>query len=160
MLVEQHVGERTARALAQAFGSIENLQSATLPQLTSIRDVGLVVAQSVYSFFKSEANLQILRRLHELGVVPETAAMRAGGRLSGKNFVFTGTLNRLNRTEARKMVEDLGGNVLGSVSGKTDYLVSGEEAGSKLEKARALGVQILDEAAFAVMIYESGIEER
>jgi DNA ligase (NAD+) len=92
----------------------------------------------------------------DLGVAPLSGDKKVGGRLSGKSFVFTGTLTRFNREHARKMVEDEGGNVVGSVSGKTDFVVAGEEAGGKLAKARELGVTVLDEDGFLSML-SSGI---
>lgn len=148
----RHVGERTAIALSQAFGSIENLERATLEELTSVRDIGPTVAQSIRTFFDNRDNLSIVAQMLELGVIPLSGAKKVGGRLSGKSFVFTGTLTRFSRDHARKLVEDEGGNVLGSVSRKTDYVVAGEEAGSKLAKAMELGVEVLSEDEFMNII--------
>ncbi|HIJ80147.1 MAG TPA: NAD-dependent DNA ligase LigA [Desulfuromonadales bacterium] len=148
----RHVGERTARALARAFGSLENLQRASLNELTGIRDIGVTVAQSVHSFFNTAENMAVITRLMEYGVAPTSSAMTVGGRFSGKNFVFTGTLNVFTREQARKVVEDEGGNVIGSVSRKTDYVVAGHEAGSKLDRAMALGVTILTEDDFMKLL--------
>jgi len=148
----RHVGERTAKALSQAFGSIQNLEGATLEELTSIRDIGGTVAQSIRTFFDNSDNLSIIGQIMELGVTPESGVKRVGGRLSGKSFVFTGSLTRFSRDEARKLVEDEGGNVGGSVSRKTDYVVAGEEAGSKLKKAQELGVTTLGESEFLAML--------
>ena len=147
----RHVGERTAKILSQAFGSIDNLEKATLEELVSIRDIGSTVAQSVRTFFDNSDNLSIIRQMLELGVAPVSGVKKVGGRLSGKSFVFTGTLTRFSRDEDRKLVEDQGGNVVGSVSRKTDYVVAGEEAGSKLTKAVALGVNVIGEDAFLAM---------
>lgn len=144
----RHVGERTAKALAQAFGSLDNLAMATIVELTSIRDIGATVAQSIFAFFNNPDNLAVINRLQESGVSPAAVIKTVGGRLSGRSFVFTGTLNSLGRDQARKLVEEQGGNVVGSVSRKTDYVVAGEEAGSKLIKARELGVAVLDEEEF------------
>ncbi len=144
----RHVGERTAKALAQAFGSLENLEKATIEELTSVRDIGSAVAQSIFTFFSTPDNRAVISQLGALGVSPGSVAKTVGGRLSGKSFVFTGTLTRFNRDYARKLVEDQGGSVVGSVSGKTDYVVAGEEAGSKLAKARDLGVTVLGEQEF------------
>lgn len=144
----RHVGERTAKALAQAFGSLENLKRTTVEELISIRDIGLTVAQSIYSFFNNPENLIVLAELEKLGVAPASVAKTVGGSLSGRSFVFTGTLTRFSREQARKLVEDHGGNVVGSISKKTDYIVVGEDAGSKLTKARELGVTILSEDDF------------
>ncbi len=148
----RHVGERTAKALSQAFGNIDNLKAATLEELTSIRDIGATVAESIRTFFDNRNNLAIIGQLLELGVAPLSGTKKVGGRLSGKSFVFTGTLTRFNRDEARKLVEDEGGNVVGSVSRKTDYVVAGEEAGSKLKKAQELGVTVLGENEFLALI--------
>lgn len=148
----RHVGERTAKTLAQAFGSLENLEAATLEELTSIRDIGAIVAQSIRTFFDNGENLSVIRRMIEAGVTPSVTSKKVGGIFSGKNFVFTGTLSRFSRDEARKLVEDQGGNVVGSVSKKTDYVVAGDEAGSKLAKARGLGVAVLGEDEFLALM--------
>lgn len=150
----RHVGQRTAKVLAQAFGSLQNLQLATLTELTSIRDIGATVAQSIRTFFDNPDNLAIISSMLQSGVTPTATAKTVGGRLSGTSFVFTGTLTRFSREQARKLVEDAGGNVLGSVSRKTAYLVAGDEAGSKLDKARELGVTVLDEEAFIGILAE------
>jgi DNA ligase (NAD+) len=148
----RHVGERTAKSLAQSFGSLENIEKATVEELTSIRDIGAAVAVSIVTFFDNQDNLSVIRQLQDSGVNPSVVAKTVGGRLSGKNFVFTGTLTRFSRESARKLVEDLGGNVVGSVSRKTDYVVSGDEAGSKLVKARELGVAVLGEDEFLSLL--------
>jgi DNA ligase (NAD+) len=148
----RHVGERTAKTLAQAFGNLDDLHKASLSELTSIRDIGATVAQSIRTFFDTPDNLNIIRRMQEAGVTLTAATKKVGGRLSGKSFVFTGTLTRFTRDSARKLVEDEGGNMVGSVSRKTDYLVAGDEAGSKLNKARDLGVTVLDEEAFLLLL--------
>ena len=148
----RHVGERTAKSLAQAYGSIGNLEKATVEELTSVRDIGATVAQSIVTFFSNPHNLTVIAQLHEYGVDPAVVVKTVGGRLSGRNFVFTGTLTRFTRDFARKQVEDLGGNVVGSVSRKTDYVVAGEEAGSKLLKARELGISVLTEDEFLTLL--------
>ncbi|MGB4599042.1 MAG: NAD-dependent DNA ligase LigA [Trichlorobacter sp.] len=148
----RHVGARTARLLAEQFGSIAQLQAATLDELTSIRDVGPAVAASIRSFFDNPVNQAVVQRLLEAGVAPAAASKRVGGRLSGRTFVFTGTLTGFSRDAAKAMVEDGGGTVTGSVSKKTDYLVAGSEAGSKLDKARTLGVVVLDEEQFLQLL--------
>jgi DNA ligase (NAD+) len=148
----RHAGARTAKTLAERFGSIDNLQAATLEELTSIRDIGPAVAASIRLFFDTPANLLVLQRLKAVGVSPKAEAKRVGGRLSGLTFVFTGTLGGLGRDEAKRLVEEEGGNVTGSVSKKTDYVVAGSEAGSKLEKARSLGVAVLSEEELLVML--------
>ncbi len=139
----RHVGERTSKVLAERFGSISNLEEATLEELTSIRDVGEVVALSINSFFENPANQSVVKKLLDSGVTPASIVKKPGGRFSGKTFVFTGTLDRLGRDAAKRMVEDEGGNVSGSVSRKTDFVVAGTDAGTKLEKARNLGLTII-----------------
>jgi DNA ligase (NAD+) len=144
----RHVGERTAKALAQAFGSLDHLEKATVEELVSVRDIGATVAQSIFTFFNNQANRAVISQLRELGVNPAAVAKAVGGRLNGKNFVFTGSLTHFSRDGARKLVEDQGGNVVGSVSRKTDYVVAGDDAGSKLIKARELGINIISEEEF------------
>jgi DNA ligase (NAD+) len=152
----RHVGEHLAKLLARQFGSLEELAKASREELLAIHEVGPQVADSVTNFFRSPANGEILRRLQEAGVVPETEERRAGGPLSGKTFVFTGALSRFSRKEAQEMAERLGARAAGSVSKKTDYVVAGEEAGSKLGRARELGITVLSEEAFLAMIEEEG----
>lgn len=149
----RHVGERTARILAERFGSLENLKQASLEELTAVRDVGPTVAASIRSFFDAPANQTALQRLQEVGVIPLAAVKQQGGRLSGITFVFTGTLERFSRDEAQRLVEAAGGTVTGAVSRKTGYVVAGREAGSKLNKARSLGVAVLSEEQFQELLY-------
>jgi DNA ligase (NAD+) len=146
----RHVGHRTARTLADRLGSMERLQEATLEELTELRDVGPVVAASVRAFFDNPENLKVLRRLRAAGVNPVAAVVEVRGDLplKGKAFVLTGALQMGSRDDARRRIEALGGKVTSSVSKKTDYLVAGAGPGSKLGKARDLGVEVLDEAAF------------
>jgi DNA ligase (NAD+) len=158
----RHVGEGGARALAKTFRSIERLERATLDALEDTPDVGPVVARSVRSFLDEPANQALLRRLIEHGVRaadPEPAevpgAQPASTPLSGQTFVLTGTLDSMSREEAARRIEALGGKVASSVSRKTTWLVAGRDAGSKLEKARALGVAELDEAGFLALIMNS-----
>ena len=148
----RHVGVRTARLLAERFGSIEHLEQATCEELTSIRDVGPTVAASIRSFFDNPVNQGVLRRLLAAGVTPTVEQKKVGGRLNGKTFVFTGSLTRFTRDGAKALVEAEGGNVTSSVSKKTDYLVAGSEAGSKLDKARSLGVTVLSEEQLLEML--------
>jgi len=148
----RHVGERTAKSLAQAFGSLENLEQATFEELVSIRDIGATVAQSIRTFFDNQANIAIIRRMLEAGVTLAAEQKKIGGRFTGKSFVFTGALLRFTRDEARVLVENEGGNAVGSVSKKTDYVVTGEDAGGKLVKARELGVMVLTEEEFLELL--------
>ncbi|MDD5286403.1 MAG: NAD-dependent DNA ligase LigA [Desulfuromonadaceae bacterium] len=148
----RHVGERTAKSLALAFGSLENLERATLEELVSIRDIGATVAQSIRTFFDNQGNIAVIRRMLEAGVTPAVEQKKIGGRFTGKCFVFTGALSRFTRDEARILVENEGGNAVGSVSKKTDYVVAGEDAGSKLAKARELGVTVLSEEDFLELL--------
>lgn len=144
----RHVGERTAKTLASSFGSLDHLETATMEELVSIRDIGGTVAESIRTFFDNRANIAVIRRMQEAGVSPTVEHKKIGGKLSGRSFVFTGALTRFTRDEAREMVEHEGGNAVGSVSKKTDYVVAGEDAGSKLTKALELGVKVLTEEEF------------
>ena len=156
----RNVGETTARDLARHFGTLEALMAAAEPALLQAPDVGPVVAQSICTFFAQPHNREVIAALLEAGVQPQPVAAvvpAAGGpgTVSGRTFVLTGTLPSLSRDEARAMIEAAGGKVSGSVSKKTDYVVAGEEAGSKLEKARALGVAVIDEAALQVLLEQA-----
>jgi len=148
----RHVGERTAKSLAQAFGSLENLERATFDELVSIRDIGATVAQSIVTFFENQANREVIRRMLEAGVSPAVELKQVGGRFTGKTFVFTGALSRFTREEAQRLVETEGGTAVGSVSKKTGFVVAGEDAGSKLARARELGVTVLSEEEFLELL--------
>ncbi len=139
------VGEKTAAELASTFGSMEKLSWATLEQLTALDGFGEVVAQNIVSFFLEERNRVQVERLAKAGVNMESTKVKAGDTFEGKTFVLTGTLPTLKRNEAKELIESLGGKVSSSVSKKTDYVVAGEEAGSKLTKANELGITILTE---------------
>lgn len=153
----RNVGEHTAKILASQFGTLDNLMRASFDELKSIFEIGPIVAKSIVDFFQSDENINVIRKLLARGVSPAGGVRRAGGPLAGKTFVFTGTLPTLGRKEAQEMVERLGGRAAGSVSKKTDYVVAGEEAGSKLERARELGVSVLTEEEFRRMLEkESG----
>jgi DNA ligase (NAD+) len=144
----RHVGVHTAKLLAAAFGAVENLASATVEELLTVREVGPQVAESIRSFFANQQNQTVIARLFAAGVSPTTTAKQVGGRFTGKTFVFTGALTRFTRDDAKALVEQEGGHAAGSVSKKTDYVVAGSEAGSKLDKARSLGVTVLNEEEF------------
>lgn len=152
----RHVGERTAKALAQAFGSLEQVERATLEELTSIRDIGTTVAQSIRKFFDNQENINIISRMLAAGVTPTMERKKVGGRFTGMSFVFTGALTRFTREEAQQLVENEGGSAVGSVSKKTAYVVAGEESGSKLTKARELGIAILNEEQFLALLAGEG----
>ncbi len=147
----QNVGEETARDLAEHFGSLEKLRHASLEDLEAISGIGAVVAKSVHDWFKDRSNSAYLDRLvkHLHVIKPEK---KKNGKFTGKTFVFTGTMEKMSREEAEEMVRKLGGKAAGSVSSKTSYVVAGAEAGSKLEKARSLGVEVLTEKEFARML--------
>lgn len=152
----RHVGETTARDLARRFGVIEAVMSADEEALLTVPDVGPAVADSVSRFFAEPHNREIVSKLLAAGVEPQTEAAPQGGQaLAGKTFVLTGTLPTLSRDEATRRILAVGGKVSGSVSGKTAYVVAGEEAGSKLVKAEQLGVAILDEAGLLALLGES-----
>ena len=151
----RHVGERTGGILAHELGSLEKLTNATVEELDAIPEIGLTVAESVRDWFDDEGNRALCDRLRAAGVKTE-AERRSGGtvdeRFAGKQFVLTGTLGTFTRDEARALIEARGGRVNSSVSKKTDYVVAGEAAGSKLDKAESLGVTVIDEDAFKEML--------
>ena len=150
----RHVGEATAKELARHFGSLDAVMDATEEQLLEVSDVGPIVAQSIRTFFDQPHNREVVEQLRACGVTwPEgQPAVRAPQPLSGKTFVITGTLPTLSRDGAKDRVEAAGGKVAGSVSKKTDFVVAGTDAGSKLTKAQELGVAIIDEAALLTML--------
>ena len=150
----RHVGERTAQALAEEFGSIDVLIAATEEELTRVNDIGPKVAATVREFFSNERNLALVERLRGYGLTFTAERKVRGTTLAGLTFVLTGTLPTLTRDEAKDRIEAAGGKISGSVSKKTDYVVAGEEAGSKLDKARQLGVAVLDESGLLAMLAE------
>jgi DNA ligase (NAD+) len=144
-----HVGEETAIKLAQEFKTIEKITQLTLDELESINDIGPQVAASIFNYFKDGKNKKLLENLFANGVqIEKVQELASGGRLSGKTFVLTGTLNSMGRDEAKEKIRALGGDVSESVSKKTSYVVVGAEPGSKAKKAEQLGVEILNEKAF------------
>jgi DNA ligase (NAD+) len=150
------VGETTAKTLAQAVSSVYDLANFTLEDLLALEDIGPKVANSILQFFANAKHLELVRELEALGInVTNTQKQdrQAGGSLSGKTFLFTGTLTQLKRSAAEAMAEERGGQIVSGVSSKLTYLVVGEDAGSKLEKAKKLGtVQILSEAEFLELV--------
>lgn len=143
-----NVGRKTARDLAQAFGTLEKVEQATEEELTAIQEVGEIVAQSITEFFSFAENKLMIDRLLAAGVHPHAAAGPSEGPLTGMTVVVTGTLPSLSREEAEELIRQNGGKASSSVSKKTTFVLAGEAAGSKLTKAQALGIPILDEAAF------------
>ena len=139
------VGERTAQFLAEHFGSMEALASAGVEELQNVNEVGPRIAESIVEFFSIPANQQLVKRLAGAGLTFKGKKKERGTKLAGKTFVLTGTLAKHTRDEAKKMIEDAGGKVAGSVSKKTDYVVAGADAGSKLDKAKELGVAVINE---------------
>jgi DNA ligase (NAD+) len=152
----RHVGERMSALLARAFGTLERLAAASVEEMDDIHEIGLTVAESVRDWFNDEGNRDLCRRLREAGVRTEIAGGGAGAEtdeaFAGKQFVLTGHLETMTRDEARALIEARGGRVTSTVSKKTDYVVAGEEAGSKLDKAQALGLKIIDEEALRGML--------
>ncbi|WP_271009605.1 NAD-dependent DNA ligase LigA [Paucibacter sp. B51] len=155
----RQVGETTAKDLARHFGRIDALMDASVEQLLQVRDVGPIVAQSIHTFFAQPHNREVVEQLRAAGLSwdeGEGAAAQAGPQpLAGKTLVLTGTLPTLSRDAAKDLIEAAGGKVSGSVSKKTHYVVAGEEAGSKLDKARELGVTVLDEAGLQALLQAS-----
>ncbi len=150
----RHVGEATAKEMARHFGSLDRIMDASLEQLLAVNDVGPVVAQSIRTFFDQPHNREVVEQLRACGVTwtegePAEPTVQP---LAGKTFVLTGTFPTLKREQAKEMLEAAGAKVAGSVSKKTDYVVAGEEAGSKLDKARELGVAVIDEAGMLALL--------
>jgi DNA ligase (NAD+) len=150
----RNVGESTARDLAAHFGNLDALMQAGIDDLQQVSDVGPVVAESLAQFFSEPHNREVISGLLAAGVHYETAAPRpvANGAAAGRIFVLTGTLPGLTRDDAKARIEAAGGRVTGSVSKKTDFVVAGAEAGSKLEKALELGITVLDEQGLLALL--------
>ena len=147
-----NVGRKTAKDLADRFTTLDALKAATMEELTVIPDVGDIVAASVIEFFAFQENLDMIQRLLDAGVTPKHESDRLSDVLLGKTVVVTGTLPSLSRDEAEKLITQHGGKAAGSVSKKTCFVLAGEKAGSKLDKAQSLGIPVLDEAAFLAML--------
>jgi DNA ligase (NAD+) len=146
----RYVGETTAKALARHTSHLLKLADHSKEDLLEIEDVGVKVAESIYQFFHNSDNISMLKKLENQGLILESRKETAkGGSLAGKTFLFTGTLQKMKRSEAEELVEKQGGKLLSGVSSKLDYLVVGADAGSKLEKARKIPqIHILDEDDF------------
>jgi DNA ligase (NAD+) len=139
------VGERTAQFLAEHFGSVQALMTAAPEELQKVNEVGPRIAESILEFFHEPKNRELVRRLQDAGLTFKGAKRQRSTKLAGKTFVLTGTLVKYSRDEAKNLIEHAGGRVSGSVSRKTDYVVAGSNAGSKLDKAKELGVEVIDE---------------
>jgi len=151
----RHVGERYAKILARSFRSIENLAGATVEELDAIHEIGLAVAVSVFNFFQNPHNQNLIERLQLAGVKTEIdgdSSINTNENFNGKTFVLTGKLENFSRDEAAKLIEERGGRVSNSVSKKTDFVVAGSDAGSKLAKAESFNVKIIDEAEFGSIL--------
>jgi DNA ligase (NAD+) len=139
------VGERTAQFLAEHFGAIDAIEKASEEELQQVEEVGPRIAKSIVEYFAEPKNRELVDELHNAGLTMTGKKKERGTKLAGKTFVLTGELENYTREQAKKLIEDAGGKVTGSVSKKTDYVVAGADAGSKLDKARELGVQVIDE---------------
>ncbi|NMC96942.1 MAG: NAD-dependent DNA ligase LigA, partial [Deltaproteobacteria bacterium] len=148
----RHVGERTAKLLANHYGSIKNLISTTQDELTAIHEIGPEIAESIVDFFHEQKNINVLNKFFKAGINPQKKEVQTSAPLQGKSFVFTGTMENMGRNEAQTIVENLGGTIHSSVTKKTTYVVAGSDPGSKLDKARSSGIQIISENEFLKLI--------
>ncbi len=146
------VGERTAQFLAEHFGSMAALEPASEEELQEVNEVGPRIAKSIAEFFSIPANRELVDRLRQAGLTMSGQKKQRGTRLAGKTFVLTGTLKNYSRDQAKKMIEDAGGKVTAAVSKKTDYVIAGADAGSKLDKASELGVAVIGEEELKALI--------
>ena len=155
----RHVGEHAAWIFANRFGSIERIVRASQEELTDIPEIGPVIAESAYNFFQNKENIKMLKKLKEAGLKMTGEIKKAKtGPLVGKNIVITGSLKSFSRLAAEEAVRKAGGNPSSSVSKNTDFLLAGEEPGSKLDKAKALAVKVIDEEEFKMMLKARGEE--
>jgi DNA ligase (NAD+) len=150
----RHIGSQSAQILAEHFGSLEALTSADQEELAEIDQIGPVMAESVYDYFRNEKNSEIIQQMLAAGVNPEQHQAKRSGNLTGKTIVVTGTLKKFSRQQVQQTIRQAGGKPAGSVSKKTDFVLAGENAGSKLDKANKLGVEIINEEQFMEMIDE------
>ena len=149
----RHVGKKLAKVLAKKYGTLENIMDATAESLSMKDDIGEIIADSIYNFFKEEQTLDLIKRLKEAGVnTNHLQEMSEDNRFEGKTFVLTGALSKYSRDQASEIIEKFGGKTSSSVSKKTSYVLAGEDAGSKLDKAQKLGVTIISEQEFEEMI--------
>lgn len=150
----RHIGLKSAKNLLKYFGSLKQLASASKEELVAVSDIGDKMAESIVKYFSSPESLEYIKRLEEKGVNTVYISSKTGSSLEGKTFVLTGTFENMKRNEAKELIESNGGKVSGSVSKKTDFVVAGEAAGSKLEKAHELGIKVISENELAEMINE------
>ncbi len=148
----RHIGSQSAQILAEHFGSLDAIRDADEDSLAEVDQIGPTMAKSVYDYFRNENNIKVIDELLAAGVKAEHASIRKSDVLAGKTIVVTGTLETMTRDEAKRAIVEAGGKVSGSVSKKTDFVLAGKEAGSKLEKAIALGVKVIDEKEFIEMV--------
>ena len=149
----RHVGAKGAKSLAKSFKSMDALMNATYFELIGVEDTGEITAHAIYEFFNQEQTRDLIGKLKDAGVNMEALEEEgADNRFAGMTFVLTGALDKYTRDEAGAIIEKFGGKVSGSVSKKTNYVLAGEDAGSKLDKANSLGVQVISEADFEEMI--------
>lgn len=148
----RNIGQASAKLLCDKFGDLDNIMNASAEQISEIDGFGGVMAQSVYNAFHEEHMIKLIKRLKECGINTKYEKIQIDDRFAGKTFVLTGTLPTLKRSEAKALIEKYGGKASGSVSKKTDYVLAGEEAGSKLDKAQQLGIEIITEEQFKDMI--------
>jgi len=154
----RHVGRTSARNLVERYPALEEIEKASPLQLEEIPEIGPVMAESVHSFFANQDNLGVIRQLKEAGVGTPRGEVERGeapGRLTGKTFVLTGTLDNYSRAEAEEMIREEGGRAASSVSKKTDFVVVGENPGSKAEKAKKLGVKVISEQEFIQLLQDN-----
>jgi DNA ligase (NAD+) len=151
----RHVGQKAAITLAQTFGSIERLMSASQEEFSSVPDIGPVIAGSLHTYLASAQAKELISALSECGLVMDCEIKTTGGEWAGRTFVLTGTLESMTRDEAEREIVRRGGKASGSVSKKTGYVIAGEKAGSKLDKAQALGVKVITEQEFLGMLQEA-----
>jgi len=148
----RHIGGQSAQILAEHFGSLEALMSAGHEELAEIDQIGPVMAENVYDYFRNEENLEVIRQMLASGVNPEPPQIRRSDKLAGKTIVVTGTLENFSRQQAQQVIKQAGAKAAGSVSKKTDFVLAGKNAGSKLDKATKLGVEVITEEQFMEMI--------
>jgi DNA ligase (NAD+) len=148
----RHVGEHVAALLADHFRELDSLMNSSREELEVVEGIGPTVAESIIQFFEQKHNRRIIEEILASGVKLKAAATPKAGKLDGQNFVLTGKLENYTRAQAKALIEAAGGKVSGSVSGKTDYVVGGDAPGSKLDRARKLGVKIIDEVTLKKML--------